>query len=178
MPARFPESLCPQGDEARSQRQSRGRPAPQAHGFPEVALTQEPGRAGGRELGRGSRAGQRLRAPGGEARGLRGAGEGPWKAKTTLLTRLGHGVWSAYCGQGTMPSTPYIHSFIHSVSLSRASSWARCHVGGWEPHDDQESHKWSCHPEHCPDRQGETRLYPDVVGAPETNEAGKRSVRH
>lgn len=44
--------------------------------FPEVALTQEPGRAGGRELGRGAELGRELRSTGRRARGLRGLGEG------------------------------------------------------------------------------------------------------
>lgn len=148
MPCPLPRSLCPQGDESRARGRARGRP-PCRPAIPRGRPDPGTRPCGWPRAGLGSRAGQRAQEHREASTGPEGAGgRGPGKLKLTRLTRLGHGVWSAHCGRAQCQA-PYIHSFIHSASLSRASSWARCHVGGWEPHDDQESHKWSCHPEHC-----------------------------
>lgn len=45
--------------------------------FPEVTLTQEPDRAGGREPDQGARLGRECRSTGRRALGLRELGEGP-----------------------------------------------------------------------------------------------------
>lgn len=116
MPCPLPRSLCPQGDESGARGRARGRP-PRRPAIPRGRPDPGTRPCGWPRAGPGSRAGQRAQEHREASTGPEGAGgRGPGKLKITPLTRLGHGVWSAYCGQGTMPST--LHSLIHPLCKS------------------------------------------------------------
>ena len=118
-PCPLPRSLCPRGMRREPEAEPEGA-CPEGLRFPEVALTQEPDGAGCRERP-GSRAGQRVQERQETSTGPeRAGGRGPGKLNITPVTTFRHGVWSAYCGQGAVPSTlhSFIHPFVHSSSLS------------------------------------------------------------
>ena len=124
LPCPLPRSLCPQGDESGARGRARGR-RPRRPAFPRGHPDPGTRPCGWPRAGSWSQAGQRVQEHREESTGPEGAGgRAPGKLKITPLTTLGHGVWSAYCGQGTVPST--LHSFIHSllsVFLGQVPYW-------------------------------------------------------